>query len=227
MINLTLAIVTVLSLIVAAIMTVVAWTLVRDERRRAAARAAILAKAIHEHEDLPLRPSSGAGHTGLFVEPPSAARSRLTAAGVGAVLLIGAITGFVLLAEGRSRPRPASGAAAHVERPPDAPLDLVALEHDRDENRLVIRGIVRNPASAATLSGLTAVVLVFSRDGELIATERAATAVTSLAAGAETPFVVTLPDADSVYRYRVSFRTDDRIVPHIDRRGRNAVARTE
>ena len=45
-------------------------------------------------------------------------------------------------------------------------------------------------------------------------------AVTALAAGAEAPFVVTLPDADSVDRYRVSFRTDDRIVPHVDRRGR-------
>jgi hypothetical protein len=35
------------------------------------------------------------------------------------------------------------------------------------------------------------------------------------------------PDADSVDRYRVSFQTDDRIVPHVDRRGRNVIARTE
>jgi hypothetical protein len=52
-------------------------------------------------------------------------------------------------------------------------------------------------------------------------------ATAALAPGAETPFVVTLSDADTVDRFRVSFRTDDRVVPHIDRRGRNAIARTE
>ena len=36
--------------------------------------------------------------------------------------------------------------------------------------------------------------------------------------GGESPFVVTVPGAADVGRYRVSFRTDDRVVPHIDRR---------
>jgi hypothetical protein len=133
----------------------------------------------------------------------------------------------VLLAEGASRGTRRGPDSARVEQPARAPLELIALEHDRDDSRLVVRGIVRNPASTITLKGLTAVVLVFSRDGGFIASGRAAAAVTALAPGAETPFVVTLPDADSVDRYRVSFRTDDRIVPHVDRRGRNAIARTE
>ena len=34
----------------------------------------------------------------------------------------------------------------------------------------------------------------------------------------EATFVVTVPGAGAVDRYRVSFRTDDRIVPHVDRR---------
>jgi hypothetical protein len=106
-------------------------------------------------------------------------------------------------------------------------LELVALEHDRDDNRLVVRGIVRNAASAVTLNGLTAVVLVFSKEGGYLASGRAPVATAALAPGAETPFVVTLSDADTVDRFRVSFRTDDRVVPHIDRRGRNAIARTE
>jgi hypothetical protein len=229
MINLTLAIVTVLSLVVAAITSVVAWTTRRDERRRVGARVARLAAAIHEHrDDLPLRPpASGQDSPGLFVEPTGSPGVRLAAIGVVSVLAVGAVTGLVLLAEGASRGTRRGPDSARVERPARAPLELIALEHDRDDSRLVVRGIVRNPASAITLKGLTAVVLVFSRDGGFIASGRAPAAVTALAPGAETPFVVTLPDADSVDRYRVSFRTDDRIVPHVDRRGRNAIARTE
>ena len=225
MINLTLAIIAMLSLIVAAIMTVVAWTMVREERRRSAARVAVLTAAIHDHDDLLIQPRSGAGHEALPAEPTTRSRQRLAAAGVVALLAVGAVTGLVLLAEG-SRGR-AGTISAHVAPPAIVPLELIALEQDRDESRLVVRGIVRNPASAAKLNGLTVVVLVFSGDGGYIGSGRAPVATTSLAAGAEAPFVVTLPDADSVDRYRVSFRTDDRIVPHIDRRGRNPIGRTE
>ena len=225
MINLTLAIIAMLSLIVAAIMTVVAWTMVREERRRSAARVAVLTAAIHDHDDLLIQPRSGAGHDALPAEPTTRSRQRLAAAGVVALLAVGAVTGLVLLAEG-SRGR-ASTISAHVAPPAIVPLELIALEQDRDESRLVVRGIVRNPGSAAKLNGLTVVVLVFSGDGGFIGSGRAPVATTSLAAGAEAPFVVTLPDADSVDRYRVSFRTDDRIVPHIDRRGRNPIGRTE
>ena len=40
-----------------------------------------------------------------------------------------------------------------------------------------------------------------------------------LSAGDESPFVVSLDAPPTVARYRVSFRTDNGIVPHIDRRG--------
>jgi hypothetical protein len=39
-----------------------------------------------------------------------------------------------------------------------------------------------------------------------------------LAPGDETPFVVSIDAPDTVARYRVSFRTDDGVVPHVDRR---------
>jgi hypothetical protein len=226
MINLALATMTVLSVIVAAIATAVAWTAKRDEQQRAAARIALLAAAIHDGEDdLPLRPpASSDERTGLLVEPLASSTRRLAVVGVVGVLVVGAITGLVLVAESGSRGvRAGQGALrqAHVA------LELVALEHDRDDSRFVVRGIVHNPASAATLRGLTAVVLVFSREGEFIASGRAPVATPALAPGAETPFVVTLPDADSVDRYRVSFRLDDQIVPHVDRRGRNAGVRPE
>ena len=226
MINVTLAIVTVLSLIVAAIMTAVAWRTVRDDRRRAAARVAVLAAAIHEHDEPPGRPSPAEAVSSLFGQREEQPRTKFAMVGVVALVAVCAVTGLVLLAETGSRVRPAPG-RPHAERPADVPLELVALEHDRDESRLVVRGIVRNPPSAAKLNGLTAVVLVFSKDGAYIASERAPVAIAALAPGAEAPFVVTLPDADAVDRYRVSFRTDDRIVPHVDRRGRNPVARTE
>ena len=40
-----------------------------------------------------------------------------------------------------------------------------------------------------------------------------------LAGGDESPFVVSLDAPANVARYRVSFRTDEGLVPHIDRRG--------
>jgi hypothetical protein len=226
MIIVTLSIVTVLSLIVAAIMTAVAWRTVRDDRRRTAARVAVLAAAIHERDEPPHEPSPAEDFSGLFGERVAQPRTKFAMIGVVALVAVCAVTGLVLVAETGSRGRPAAG-RPHAERPADVPLELVALEHDRDESRLVVRGIVRNPPSAAKLNGLTAVVLVFSKDGAHIASERAPMAIAALAPGAEAPFVVTLPDADSIDRYRVSFRTDDRIVPHVDRRGRNPIAHTE
>ena len=225
MINVALAIITMISLIVAAIMTVVAWTTVRDERRRSAARVAVLTAAIHGHDDLPILPRSVGGLDALPVEPTTQSGRRFAAAGVVALVAVGAVTGLVLLAEG-SRGR-AGTVPAHATSPAVVPLELIALEQDRDDTRLIVRGIVRNPGSAAKLNGLTVVVLLFSGDGGFIGSGTAPVATASLAAGAEAPFVVTLPDADSVDRYRVSFRTDDRIVPHIDRRGRNPIGRTE
>jgi hypothetical protein len=212
-------------LIVAAIMAAIAWRTVRDERRRAAARVAVLAAAIHEHDELQGRQSHAEAFSGLFGERTAQPRTKSALVGVIALVAVCAVTGLVLLAEAGSRGRPLTG-GAHAGRP-DVPLELVALEHDRDESRLVVRGIVRNPPSAAKLNGLTAVVLVFSKDGAYIASERAPVAIAPLAPGAEAPFVVMLPDADSVDRYRVSFRTDDRIVPHVDRRGRSSVAHSE
>ncbi len=147
------------------------------------------------------------------------------------VLVIGTamgIVGFVLVADIAPRDRPSvAGGARHDDRPTGSALELVALEHDRDDDRLVVRGIVRNPSSGQTQQNLTAVVLMFAKDGAYISSGQAPLAVRSLRPGAETPFVVALPDANSVDRYRVSFRTDERIVPHIDRRSRSALARRE
>jgi len=213
MINASLAALATLSLVVAALMTAVAWTAKRDQHRRAAARIAVLARAIHAGD--PWEQPAG--------RPSRFTFTRFASIGVAVVATL-AVCGLAFVStSGAGKIR----SSRQVERIADAPLDLVALEHDRDDNRLLVRGIVRNPGSAATVSNLAAVVLFYAKDGSFISSRRAAVAARALAPGADTAFVVALPDADSVDRYRVSFRTEDRIVPHIDRRARSALARRE
>jgi hypothetical protein len=216
--DVTLFAITSLSLILAAIMSVVAWRMSREERRRSDARVAALAAAIDGGER-ELRPAG----TLLSLSGSAVSQGqRFAAAAALGVFVVGAAAAFAVVLGGGSR---------HVSAPAvasaDAPLELLALEHDRDGDRLTVRGIVRNPAASATIDGLAAVVSVFSRDGRLIASGRAAVAVPALTPGTETPFLVSVPVADTVDRYRVSFRTDDRVVPHLDRRAQGVMARVQ
>ena len=48
-----------------------------------------------------------------------------------------------------------------------APLELIALGHERDGDGLTVRGVVRNPRPDPTVDQLTAVVMLFNRDGGL------------------------------------------------------------
>jgi hypothetical protein len=90
------------------------------------------------------------------------------------------------------------------------------LTHERDADSLTVRGVVRNPGPS--VRGLTAVVFLFDREGTFLTSGR--TTIDQLPRGGESPFSVTIPRASDVGRYRVSFRMNDRIVPHIDRRDR-------
>ena len=69
-------------------------------------------------------------------------------------------------------------------------------------------------------------VFLFDRMGTFVTSSRANVDFLKLGAGDESPFVVSLDAPATVARYRVSFRTDDGIVPHIDRRGASAAAET-
>src|SRR6185295_2231179 len=99
-----------------------------------------------------------------------------------------------------------------------APLELIALEHERDGDALVIRGLLRNPADAAERDGLSAVVLLLGAGGDVLATARAAVPAVRLGPGATTPFVVNVRGVADIDRFRLSFRTDARVEPHVDRR---------
>ncbi len=63
-----------------------------------------------------------------------------------------------------------------------------------------------------------AVVLLLTPEGDVLTSGHAAIDAPALEPGAESTFAVTLPAAGDVGRYRVSFRSGDRLVSHVDRR---------
>ena len=67
------------------------------------------------------------------------------------------------------------------------PLELMALTHEREGDGIIVRGVVRNPATGVDQDRVAAVVFVFTRDGAFLASGRSALAVPVLAPGAETP----------------------------------------
>jgi hypothetical protein len=236
-----LLIVTVTSMLLAAIMSVVAWRIAVEERRRSDARVDALAAEIHgvsapgiqpfayrADEDLELRPAAASVplhadpgpdlRADLFVAPqaPASTWSLATAAGIG-VLVLGAAAALAVVTSAGAHGVGSRTAAGSAQ---PAPLVLVELDHERDGDRLTVRGVVRNPRSGAPMGDLTAVVFLFGRDGALVASGRATVESAPLGPGGESSFVVTVPGANDVGRFRVSFRTDDHLVSHVDKRHR-------
>lgn len=270
-----LLVVTVISLVVALVMSLTAWRLARDEKRRSAARVAALsiaatsapggsgsyggqglspdaigfqarqavaekplARAPWAPAPLAMEPRSAppavppvpemtlnaassarevAPHASGFLGASSApvqesgGRQRVLA-GVAAVLFVGLLGGLVWM---MSNPRGTSAAAVG----PNSPLELVSLRHDRKNDKLAVSGLVRNPVAGKPVERLLAVVFLFDRQGAFVTSGKTNVDFLKLGAGDESPFVVTLDAPATVARYRVSFRTDDGVVPHIDRRG--------
>ena len=231
-----LLLVTSFSLILAATMGTVAWRLTREERRRSRARVAALASDLL---DLEMRPNAevAAAGAGLFrTGEQGHAGSRFAA-----VLTIGGFavaTALALVVVTSRAGQSVSEPVVAQAKLPDAglttrsaaesvPLELVALTHEREGDGIIVRGVVRNPTGGADQGRVAAVVFVFTRDGAFLASGRSALAVPVLAPGSETSFLVTVPHAIEVGRYRVSFRSDDRVVPHVDRRERTPLTRLQ
>jgi len=139
-------------------------------------------------------------------------------------LAIAAVLLFVGLASGlfwmMSGPRGTSAAAVG----PNMPLELVSLRHDRQNAKLAVSGLVRNPVTGRPVEHLTAVVFLFDQQGTFITSATAPVDFIKLGVGDESPFVVALDAPATVARYRVSFRTGEGVVPHIDRRGATPIA---
>jgi len=270
--------ITIVSLVVALVMSVAAWRLTRDEKRRSAARVAALSVAASAPDPLaqfapqvekpavkapwartpfdstdsaaaksaslrtqaaPLAPSElplnqpahrrlgegGASHPSPEREVVTHASGFLGATelprdngGRQKTLAFAAVMLFVVMSGGlvwmMSGPEGTSAAAVG----PNSPLELVSLTHARQNDKLAVSGLVRNPVNGKRVEHLSAVVFLFDRMGTFVTSSRANVDFLNLGAGDESPFVVSLAAPATVSRYRVSFRTDDGIVPHIDRR---------
>jgi hypothetical protein len=219
-----LLIVTLASTSIAAVMSFVAWRVAGEERRRSDARVDALAAEIHGSVsttsgttytvsgDLELRPVTETTLPRMFAGQQAGAPSRLAAVVGVSVLLCGGVAALAMVvtasAPGVTRGR---GVAS-------TPLELVSLGQERDGDTLTVSGVVRNPLSGARLNGLTAVVFLFTPDGGFLTSGRAAIAPVPFGPGRESRFVVSVPGATDVGRFRVSFRVDDRVVPHVDKR---------
>jgi len=216
---------------VAITMTVLAWRVLREDRRRTDARVAALAAEINDgsatrFSEVTLNEAPHVPVDHLFANADTEGerpRPRLAAIVGGGALVVGTIAMLLLFATSGARPaastgpKPKPAAAAAAPTAAGSPLELVALGHEREDDRLTIRGIVRNPSGGQRLMNVTAVVLLFNQEGGFLTSGRAAIDGT-LAPGGEAPFTVTVPGAADVGRYRVSFRTSEGIVPHVDRR---------
>ncbi|MEP6918568.1 MAG: hypothetical protein ABJC89_23200 [Acidobacteriota bacterium] len=180
--------------------------------------------------DMDIRPGQTASvqPPGLFAahDQPSTWGPRLA---VVAMLVVGlAIVGFAMMSGAARRAAAVPPAAVANTVPAEtAPLELLSLRHAQEGQNLTITGLVRNPRTGASLSRLVATAFVFAADGTFLASSRAPLDVTALAAGDESPFVVTVPVTGEVSRYRIGFRTEDgQVIAHVDKRAPEALAST-
>jgi hypothetical protein len=173
-----------------------------------------------DRDELEMRSAEGVAVSGLFAEPERSSPWLRRAGVVGAMALVGGAALFVLTLSPAEEPDGATPLlVATSEQPVVQPLELVSLRHTQEANTLMITGLVKNPRSGARLTRITATAVLFDAEGAIVASGKAPLDYTSLAAGDESPFVVTVPIRGAVARYRVGFRAEDgSVVAHVDRR---------
>ena len=236
-------IITIASVLFALVMGVVAWRATQGERERSAARVDALARDIHGAsetpvqtrvatiaDEWPLRPAAASaeatGPGDMFAVAAQGTRSGSRwglALAVGAFAVASAAALIVVLGGDAPGTKVAlasesGGTRARAEETREVPLELTALSHERNGNELTVRGVVRNPATGTEMDHLSAIVVLFDGDGHVVTTGRAALGSAALIPGGESPFAITIANAADTARYRVSFRSDERVVSHIDKR---------
>jgi hypothetical protein len=152
-------------------------------------------------------------------QPPS--RRWRAFAVIAAVIFLGVASAFALrsaepivrFVDNVLQPRPDVAGAA--------PLELLSLRHSTGaDGSFTVTGLVQNPASGISLDHIEAVVYLFDDQGQYFASGRAELELPAIRPGDESPFIVSVPDASGVSRYRVGFRLDGGgVVGHVDRRG--------
>jgi hypothetical protein len=165
----------------------------------------------------------GAGGAALFQSASTeSASNRALVPIIGAVIVALALATIYFVG---GQPEASAGPARAAAGALNAPLELVSLRQAREGETLTVSGTVRNPAGAADRRQVAAVVFLFDRKGSFLASGRAPIDYQALAPGDESPFVITVPRAADVSRYRVSFREGDDVLPHVDRRESAPAAR--
>jgi hypothetical protein len=199
-----------------------AWRVRAEDARRSSARVAALSSAIDASERFasPTAAHEPVAVTSLFTTSSGASVQGRPLVRMG--VFAGLAAAFLIVVAIANR----EDAAPVVAPKADAALELVSMHHTRAGRSLTVSGLVRNPRDAAARSHISAVVFAFGRGGEFVTSGRAALDFTNLAPGDESPFVVRLPPVAGIVRYRVSFRTEDGIVRHVDRRADQLQAST-
>jgi hypothetical protein len=151
-------------------------------------------------------------------QAPSGFRRLALPVSLGVVIVSSIVAGLLLWDHGGARPASTATAADAADDSAAIPFELISLRHERTANGLSITGLVRNPAGGQGMSDLNVVVFLFDRTGSLVRSASGPLDFRTLAPGDESPFTISLDKIASVGRYRVSFRADDKIVPHVDRR---------
>jgi len=221
----TLLISSIISWAVAGLAAFITWRTVAETRRQSALRVAALSADLQLVDHAPLHATSGSSllATPLFEAPPVESDRRGRVALVAGALVVGTVLSLVigLSALGRSTARSATKVVSQSPTAASQPVDLVALSHERSANTVTVRGIVRNPVSGREIDRLTAVVMLYNSEGSYVTSGQAPVVRTMLTPGDESPFSVTLPDQATLGRYRVSFKADERVISHVDRRTMN------
>ena len=160
---------------------------------------------------LPAGPLSYLWRTALGPMPPAQTHwgHRVAAVAVATVLVSG-----VSLAE--RTPLRRGGSAV--------PVELLSLDHRRQGDYLAVSGSLRNPPGGRERENLSVSATVLDRTGAVIGTGQTPLPVTMLPPGGKTAFTLSLPDADLIDRYRVSFMEGRSRLPHVDRRETDAAA---
>jgi hypothetical protein len=247
----TLVTVTLLSMAMAASLSLIVWRMLRDERRRSEARVLSLTRMAARPSTSGPRAAPPAPRTSdadLAIRDAPASTSAMFAerevaspwghrfalmAGLG--LVLASVILFSLTASGRTATRraPVQGRAAAAVAVAQAGvnpavaigLELLSLRDARDAGALTITGLVQNPRGGAALSRVTVTAYAFDDKGAFLASGRAPIEVPALAPGDESPFVVSVPVTETVARYRIGFRGEDgRVIAHIDKRQQAPVA---
>jgi hypothetical protein len=235
----TLVTVTLLSMGMAAALSVIVWRMLRDERQRSEARVMALTQRSVQAPapardprpaatdlgratgargqgtgDLLLRPGEGPD-TAMFAEREAASPwgNRLAVmAGLGLVLASGVLLALTARDRAAAPAPPAAAVAAASTQGAGTVaigLELLSLRDSRQPASLTITGLVQNPRGGAALSGVTVTAYAFDDKGSFLASGRALIDVTALAPGDESPFIVSVPVTEAVARYRIGFRGED------------------